>query len=105
MHADIGSDLLRWLVLADTPYWMPLHISEAAVIAAWRANKRLIGRLANHPLLLCTPVPAGGLPLPHLAIARVRSGKHPPCRDWLPLLDRLLPDTMAVLRGAAFDRE
>ena len=99
LRADIGSDLLRWLVLADTPYWMPLHISEAAVIAAWRAKKRLVRRLADHPLLLRPPVPAGGLPLPHLAIARVRSKKHPPRRDWLPLLDRLLPDTMTGLRG------
>ena len=97
LRTDIGSDLLRWLVLADTPYWMPLHISEAAVIAAWRAKKRLVRRLANHPLLLCPTVPAGGLPLPHLAIARVRSKKHPPRRDWMPLLDRLLPDTMTGL--------
>ena len=97
LRADIGSDLLRWLVLADTPYWMPLHISQAAVIAAWRAKKRLVRRLAHHPLLLCPTVPAGELPLPHLAIARVRCKKHPPRRDWLPLLDRLLPDTMTGL--------
>ena len=99
LRADIGSDLLHWLVLADTPYWRPLQISEAAVIAAWRAKKRLIRRLTNHPLLLRPPVPAGVLPLPHLAIAEVRS-RHPLCRDWLPLLDRLLPEMMADLRAA-----
>ena len=99
LQSEIGSDLLRWLVLADTPYWGPLHISEAAIIAAWRAKKRLVRRLTDHPLLHHPPVPADKLPFPHLAIAKVRSKKYPPCRDWLPLLDRLLPDTMADLRG------
>lgn len=108
LQADIGSDLLRWLVLADTPYWLPLHVSEAAIIAAWRAKKRLVRRLTDHPSLLLAAGEAGEageagkagvLPLPHLAIAKVRSKKHPLCRDWLPLLDRLLPDMMAHLRA------